>query len=119
MPTGYSFSMICLKFLNENTGFIAGTSNTILRTTNGGNNWERVNYINGFLNFSSICFVNSNIGYVAGSNGNIYKTTNNGINWFQLSSPSTKLYSILFAINHGYIVGTGNILKTTDGAPGN
>ena len=86
-------------FLNENTGYIVGGNYTpltfsfivILKTTNGGTNWNTVYNFPEFYNSTSdVSFINPNTGYVICFGGNesesvglIFKTTNAGSNWFK------------------------------------
>jgi len=75
-PTG-NF-MRALDFINENTGYAAGNIGTVMKTTNGGMNWELKNI--GFeIILLSIFFIDENTGFVSGgNNGTILKTTNGG-----------------------------------------
>ncbi|MFA7360095.1 MAG: T9SS type A sorting domain-containing protein [Candidatus Kapaibacterium sp.] len=89
--TGGAFGTI--SFANANTGFIGGDYLTLMRTTNGGDNWTKLNVLgNPFIsNFSSkyirkIQFVDEKTGYLLvffsdHSDTLFYKTTNSGANW--------------------------------------
>lgn len=73
-------------FLNEDTGFVAGT-NKIARTYDGGNTWN----IHTSLIASSIqdiVFTNASLGYCAGTFGKILFTTDAGLNWSQTNNNS-------------------------------
>ena len=67
-----------IGFVNENTGWMGSTSDTLFYTTNSGVNWSPQ------LNFASdvnkIFFVNSVTGWVL-SQPKLYRTTNQGLNW--------------------------------------
>ena len=110
-----------IKFLNENTGYACGY-NTIIKTTNGGENW-----VNQTIPPSDILFdlsiVDSNIVYCVGFYGRILKTTNGGENWVNLFSDTlTFIYSCHFIDkNTGWCAGSRGfpngtfLVKTTDG----
>jgi photosystem II stability/assembly factor-like uncharacterized protein len=79
------------SFINEQTGFAAGGtmylpfSGIILKTVNGGVNWNYINTSSLDVEFHSMEFTDANTGYavgtyVYGSTGVIYKTTNGGNN---------------------------------------
>ncbi|HEY5124714.1 MAG TPA: YCF48-related protein [Ignavibacteria bacterium] len=111
-------SMIYSLFFNDvTTGYLASTQK-ILKTTNGGDNWYVVD--TGFYSLSGdIFFIDYNIGYIVDSSI-IRKTTNGGINWTHLIYPGYKLLSVQFVNTQtGYISGEyqnfGCIGKTTNG----
>ncbi|MBK7255417.1 MAG: T9SS type A sorting domain-containing protein [Ignavibacteria bacterium] len=66
-----------IEFINNSsdTGWIVGRSNTVLKTTNSGNNWFSMSTpVN--EEFTSVKFVNSKTGWIAGFSGVILKTIN-------------------------------------------
>ena len=92
----------------------SGSGAKILRTTNGGLNWEmQVGPSNDGLN--SIYFADTNNGTIVGISGNILITTNGGINWFNQSNRITsEILTSTFFINEsiGWVTGYGStILK--------
>ena len=113
-----------VNFINSNTGFTAGTltntvfsSAVVLKTTNGGINWNSLELGGSYYWLYSVYFNNLFTGYVAGENV-ILKTTNGGINWYHQLTQNVNIYDcIAFTdINTGYVLGDlGVILKTTDG----
>jgi photosystem II stability/assembly factor-like uncharacterized protein len=66
-------------FLNEDTGFVAG-SNKIARTFDGGITWN-VHTSNFASSLQDIVFTNSSLGYCAGTFGKILFTIDCGLNW--------------------------------------
>jgi hypothetical protein len=106
-----------VKFVNLNTGWVIGLGGSILKTTNGGDNWfsqsGSIQY-----DFMSAEFINPETGWLVGTEGIILKTTNGGNNWFSQSSTTTNQLNSVKFINPetGWSVGTsGIILKTTNG----
>ncbi len=106
-----------VKFIDLNTGWTAGESGTILKTTNGGMTWSA--QTSGITNtIRSIFFLDANNGWACGDEGTIIATTNGGTTWTPQTSPySTQYNSIRFTTtNTGWIVGVGNVLlKTSNG----
>jgi len=119
-----------IQFVNHNTGFVATIPNlyesansstgTILKTTNGGLNWQPKSCGGGSV--IDINFVNERIGFALTgiylNAYNIYKTTNGGENWFNiLVSNSDDLTNVFFSDSlTGYSIGfSGKIIKTTNG----
>ena len=63
-------------FVNNNTGWCAGGSGTILKTTNSGDTWSPVNGLPN-RNYTALSFY-GNFGWVAGDIGSILRSTNHG-----------------------------------------
>ncbi|MCU0372435.1 MAG: hypothetical protein MUE56_04245, partial [Ignavibacteria bacterium] len=107
-----------MKFLNANIGFISHNSNVILRTSNGGFNWQTFN-----IAMRGIATVDSMFVYGAGfynGYGKLFKSTDAGITWdslLQNSYPFTSLY--FFNRDTGLISGSDSfndfVWRTTDG----
>ncbi len=106
-------------FLNENLGWIAGSSGTILRTTDGGYTWEEPSKpLPVIASMYSIFFVNENVGYAGGTHDLLLKTTDGGTTWTELTfnADDGTVYSIYFADeNIGWAQNGKSILYTTDG----
>src|SRR4029077_11217469 len=105
------------SFIDTNNGFAVGARGTILRTTDGGNNWE---LIAGATedDLYGVSFIDSNIGTVVGNFGAILRTTDAGSHWtIQREGISDVLFGVSFTDpNNGTAVGSdGLILRTTDG----
>lgn len=106
-------------FLDENNGFICGTSQTLIHTTDGGKTWEDITVASLGFNtaLSSVVFVNNKTGYISSTVGDVLQTTDGGKTWARISTVSTSGWgNRLNFINEttGYIVG-GSMSKTTDG----
>jgi len=84
-----------INYINQNTGWACGEDGTIIKTTDGGNNWN-------FQQFEdkkhlwSTYFLNEYTGFVAGEGGNILKTTNGGINFFKVALILLHIFLKLF-----------------------
>jgi len=109
-------------FINDNTGFVVGNYNSnvdiIYKTTDGGGSWSRKTNIV-YQNLNCISFADANHGAAGGNRSAILYTMDQGINWYvstvntsdQLTISGITFYNGL----NGIAVGTGIILKTTDG----
>jgi photosystem II stability/assembly factor-like uncharacterized protein len=62
---------------NANTGYEVGNSGTILKTIDGGANWQ-YQFSGTKESLKSVFFVNANTGYAVGGSGTIIKATNLG-----------------------------------------
>ena len=106
-----------ILFVNNLTGFCAGSNGSIFKTTNCGANW--FTQVSGTTNvLGKIFFTNLNTGYIISSEGEVIKTTNSGNNWIRLPNITNAVLRSLYFINNetGFIVGdAGCILKTTTG----
>src|SRR4029453_3209285 len=107
-----------VHFVNSNIGTIVGDDGIILRTTDGGNNWDQQTSNTTDLLYA-VHFSDENHGAAVGFlNGTIHRTTDGGQNWTpQTSGTINQLRAVWFAdTNTGTVVGDlGTILRTTDG----
>ena len=107
--TGYPYVINDVFFINNQTGWTAGDE-YILKTTNGGVNWQRQADTNSFpqnTNLNKIFFIDQNTGWVAGGAYTnfpfcidislLLKTTNGGATWFNQPAPSAD-YNILYNV---------------------
>src|SRR5688572_27785418 len=61
--SGTNKRLLTCCFLNDLTGYVGGDKGTILKTTNGGNNWNSI--YNGYIyNVVALTFINSTTGWV-------------------------------------------------------
>ena len=115
-------NLMGIQMINETIGFIAGSENTILKTTDGGETWvgssERARVGETRNNLENIWFVSETTGWVIGSFGTLMNTTDGGETW-EKRDPGfdNNLFGIHFVDeNTGWISGQeGLILHTTDG----
>ena len=105
--------------LSANTAFVVGQGGTILKTTNGGQTWNRMR-VGSSINqtFRGVWFVNANTGFAVGDLGIIVRTTDAGFTWTPtVVDQGVNFYSVFFTdANTGTAVGyPGSIYRTTDG----
>ncbi len=115
--SGSPYSII---FLNQNTGFISLDIPAILKTTNGGTNW---NVIGNFRIYNMYKIDSTTIyanGRLTGVD-KIYRTTNTGLSWDSVSPTGSGAYKSLSFINKdtGWVSGfdgfSNTIYITTNG----
>jgi photosystem II stability/assembly factor-like uncharacterized protein len=123
--TGISNSIRKIVISSDNPHVIFGVGNSsfVMRSLNGGINWQRINFPDG-EGLYNLNFLNSNTGYVSGRltsfpyTALLYKTTTQGDNWENINSnlPAGNGSSlILFSDeNTGFFIGP-KINKTTNG----
>lgn len=125
---GVSGDFFSISMINENTGYISGQNNQVMKTTNGGSIWflktgpspvstsqlytckfidENTGWV--FVNFSTV------------AGGNVFKTTNGGDNWNQYTTgaASENIYSAdMVDANTGFAVMNQSgrpVYRTTNG----
>ncbi|MBN1481925.1 T9SS C-terminal target domain-containing protein [candidate division KSB1 bacterium] len=114
-----------VDFVDAQTGYACGEFGTILKTTDGGANWQIVTS-GEFYSFDAICFSDKNTGYAFGRAGLIVKTTDAGKSWTDLnfSGDVSMYYAACFTSNNtgyavGHLMGVPNmkarIINTTNG----
>ena len=80
-PTSNRLSEIC--FIDDTTGWIAGEKGTILKTTDGGQNWELQN--SGTDKWLwSVCFTDRDNGWAGGNGAVLLYTQNGGETWTRI-----------------------------------
>ncbi|MFN2396309.1 MAG: YCF48-related protein [Bacteroidales bacterium] len=106
-------------FINENKGWAVGMDTTIIRTTDGGQNWLQVApYVVTGARFSSVFFIDEMKGWVVGTNGRIVLTEDGGLTWQEAESGTTASLESVYFIDqyNGWAVGDqGIILRSVDG----
>lgn len=104
-----------IKYINDSVAVIVGNSGTILRTTDGGLNWNNISDIPSTNNLKSISITQNNF-YVCGDSGCIMESSNLGESWnlipFQFQINLTGIF--FMDTLSGYVVGESSILKTTN-----
>lgn len=118
--SGTSNTLTEVYFSSQDTGYVVGM-NTILKTVDGGTNWQNV--YSGNCDLEGIYFSDSNNGFAVGldfvtNKSIVISTTNAGANWtMQYLNATTFLYDIYFVNSTiGFIVGEQGIAyKTIDG----
>lgn len=109
-----------ITFLDSLTGYAVATqtsdSSYILKTTNGGDNWQIIYRQQYYM--TRIQFLNFNIGYACGSY--LYKSTNGGFNWNIVNTSGIAAENMhvlnqdtIWIIDHESLV--GGVFRTTNG----
>lgn len=107
-----------VHFFNENSGLLLVLSpvldiSSILKTSNGGKNWELVGNYPG-VQFKDIDFGDGQNGIVVGTNGFAMSTSDGGKNWIQNKLGTNSLYQAeLGQGGQGWTVGTNGTLYST------
>ncbi len=114
-----------LNMINASTGYFCGRFGIFAKTTNGGAAWDSISASVLWPYFcNGVDFVNENTGWVvggvpgAGGNTKIFKTTNGGANFTEQTSAYSGPIAVrvkMLNANTGWIVGTNQVQKTTDG----
>lgn len=113
-----SYNLTSVYFNNGNVGWVVGYNGEILKTTDGGIQWNEVS--SGTTNKlnSVVFFSDDQNGWIVGEFGTILHTSNGGNSWVNQNSGIINwLGSVYFTdLNNGYVCGKeGTILKTSDG----
>jgi photosystem II stability/assembly factor-like uncharacterized protein len=107
-----------ITFPSRDTGYAAGDSNRIYKTTNFGTNWGNVNLPGAYKKTYNLKFLNCLTGWASctSDSNKLYKTHNGGTNWTPMLSTAETFYGLDFVSDSiGFISGTGSqIGKTTN-----
>ena len=110
-------NLFAVEFVTNDVGYIAGYSGTILRTRDGGKEWEAI-YIGRNELIRRLSFVDENTGWAVGHRGSIFHTSDAGLTWsVQKELPGIYLRDVDFSDgDNGWVVGhNANIWNTNDG----
>jgi len=109
--SGTNSLLMDVYFTDVNTGWVVGITNTILHTTDGGDNWNPQSPPPS-VNYYSVHFADSQtgcaVGATVGGAGRIRRTTDGGNTWDIITPPTSaySLWSIYFTdANNGWIAG--------------
>jgi photosystem II stability/assembly factor-like uncharacterized protein len=98
-----------VDFLNDKEGFAVGGGGTILRTQNGGQNWQAVQSPVAQA-LKRVDFVNERAGWIVGFNGTVLTTFDAGASWTSLDlKTKQKLYGLFIDRKYGYAVGENGV----------
>jgi len=95
------------NFIDENTGFFAGSPGIQRKTIDGGNTWQEMPNLASIYT-DIIRFADANTGYAISDYGYIYKTTDGGENWNY-----ENIIRVRDLVYHGenvYIAGPGGMI---------
>ena len=117
-----SETLLNLSFVDSLTGWAAGESGTIIKTTDGGNSWEIQNSTV-HTTISDLCFADKNYGWALTLQDGfpftsvIIKTSNGGTDWVAQNFPDTTvlLRTIFFFDSLNGFIGGSYIAYTSDG----
>lgn len=115
-PNPGSDYYICSKFINPNTGFVSGGFGSILKTTNGGNDWARIKLPVNLLT-TSLTVLSNNAILICCDSGIICRSTNEGNTWTSTNIGIDKcLKGISFSnVNTGIVTcDYGKVFRTTN-----
>ncbi len=110
--SGVSVSLNSVSVFDLNNAWVCGANGTVLRTTNGGNNWLNVTGSGIPVNVTlvNIFAVTPSLVLTAGYSGTdtwVWRTTNSGINWQQVFSQPGGFINALSIKNDstGFMIG--------------
>lgn len=105
-------------FVNQQKGWVVGSGGRLMRTEDGGNNWQ-VEVLPGVDTLYSVKFVTTQKGWVSGTGGAIYRTTD-GLTWQKEEvDREVDIYSMHFTDSlHGWACGAQNTILKRESAAG-
>lgn len=106
-----------VQFINQLTGWACGGNGTLIKTTNGGDNWNTTN--TGTTSYlTCLYFADENTGWIGCQEAIIRKTTNSGVSWYSAPIQTNDFSSDFFFLSAqtGFLTSHDNkIHKTTNG----
>ncbi len=118
VPSG-SGTANAMYFLNQQTGFVAGSSVfKVQRTTNGGANWMMMPNLGTSTLYAIYAWDTANVIIGGSTSGKLFKTSNSGTTWDTINLGVTNtIYNIKFVNStSGYLSGSSGLFRfTTNG----
>jgi photosystem II stability/assembly factor-like uncharacterized protein/subtilisin-like proprotein convertase family protein len=106
-------------FITPEKGWAVGMDSTILRTTDGGANWQRVDLtVTNNWFFRSVFFIDEMHGWTVGVYGIIMLTHDGGVTWQEIKTGFSETLLAVYFIDpqNGWATGVdGTILRSADG----
>jgi photosystem II stability/assembly factor-like uncharacterized protein len=98
--SGNNIGVQSIYFLNKNDGWAVGraypedvtrepTHGVVLRTTDGGDHWQPINFNHGELFYTQVHFVNAQVGWLVGQK-DLYRTNDAGKTWSAVLKTPTR-----------------------------
>jgi photosystem II stability/assembly factor-like uncharacterized protein len=114
--SGFGYDLRSVYFVDASTGWVAGNSGGIVRTSDGGEHWTNLTMGTVTTQLNDVYFVNASTGWVVGDSGVLMKTVDSGRSWSQQISTTADFNSVhFFNADVGYVVGdAGVIYRSTD-----
>lgn len=116
-PYPTSNTLLAVKFVTPQKGWIVGEKGTILYTEDGGENWE-AQESGTEQDIKSITFVNEKTGWAVGNGGVIIHTEDGGKTWVSQEGSDTVALNKVFFVSEkeGWVGGAnGTFLHTNNG----
>ncbi|AFH49412.1 Serine/threonine protein kinase [Ignavibacterium album JCM 16511] len=100
-----------LYFINQFLGFVGGADGNLFKSTDGGENWSKLN-INTVATINDIIFVNQKTGFIVTSEGELFVSENSGEDWQKLSTGIRTSLNKIAVLNNGmiYLIGNNGII---------
>jgi photosystem II stability/assembly factor-like uncharacterized protein len=111
--------LIDISSINKNVAYASGFNGLIMKTTNGGNDWVKLQTNSNEI-LGNLFFIDEKRGWVTEGGESILKTTDGGNTWERFQINKTYFRKLLFmndTLGFGIDVSypKNNIVKTTDG----
>ncbi len=118
IPDNITSDLWRVEMLNDTLGWIAGKGATLLKTTDAGKSWEKVETGYPNYNYWYVSFYKEKYGYIAGDSGKVLKTKDYGTSWQELNIGDNKsLYTLTVFDSLRVVTGGafGRVAYTNDG----
>ncbi|MGA9115508.1 MAG: YCF48-related protein [Bacteroidota bacterium] len=121
LPVGVPTSIwYRVRFLNHQTGYVAGSAGYLCKTTDGGMSWFQQTSGHGASAIYDIFLIDDQTAVTTGGSGRVYKTVNGGAFWYSIGiGGTTTVYSSWWHnADTGFVSGSGGVLRMTTNGGG-
>lgn len=117
LNSGITSNLNSLTFINYGLGYAVGDAGVILKSTDGGNTWEKITAPDSVINYYDIRYNGVSSIFVSAEGGKMYKSADDGLTWLSVQTGVEEtIFRIHFLGNgDGYAVGSkGLMIRTSD-----
>lgn len=103
-----------VQFIDDQHGWVCGSSNALITTSDGGASWNYLSVTDQYLEFDDVDFIDANTGWITGE-GSVFSTTDGGQNWTETTQYTGPGMIQFLSADIGWGVSGENPVKTEDG----
>lgn len=96
LPQAYRYEDI--HFISVDTGWSVSSGSKVVKTINGGQDWEVVLQVGDYLR--SVEFLNADIGFVGSLDGGLFRTDDGGITWIPVQENINGIFRGVCGLSH-------------------
>lgn len=107
-------SLLAIEIIDEHDAWIVGRGGVVLKTTDKGENWNRIEIHADSATLNALSFPSPQVGYIMGPDGLMFKTLDSGDTWDRISGRYYQ-HNVHFLDENRGLIGALSMNYTLDG----